>query len=76
MAVHGGFWKMTFPRCCTWRHSSGMKNWLDFLLDRGADPSLPDKIHQATACGHAEAAGHEALAARLRDVAARIGQSF
>ncbi len=53
----------------------GDKELVGFLLARGADPSLPDKIHQATACGHAEAAGHEAIAARLRDAAARIGQS-
>lgn len=45
----------------------GDEELVDFLLARGADPDLTDEIHQASACGHAEAGGNEALAARLRD---------
>ena len=52
----------------------GDEELVDFLLARGADPDLADKTHQATACGHAEAGGHEALAARLRDAAAHTNQ--
>ena len=52
----------------------GDEELVDFLLARGADPGLPDKIHQAPASGHAEAGGHEALAARLRDAAVHPGR--
>jgi ankyrin repeat protein len=41
---------------------------LDLLLERGADPSLKDDEGR-TAADHADSAGHDVIAGRLRDLA-------